>query len=185
MSLGSSTTHKIVGSRRGSVQMRHCSDSATLPQIVQKCTSFFTRTRVLASRSTSSLSAASRWKAMRWALFGPTPGSRPSSSIRSWTAPSYTVLPCSEAEARQVEPAPAGERTHALRGQLVGGALGVADGGHHEVLQRLDVVGVDRGGRDRESGELTGAGHGGRDELTTRRAGHLGLGQLLLRRGEV
>ena len=27
---------------------------------------------------------------MRWALLGPTPGSRPSSSIRSWTAPSYT-----------------------------------------------------------------------------------------------
>ena len=27
---------------------------------------------------------------MRWALLGPTPGSRPSSSIRSWTTPSYT-----------------------------------------------------------------------------------------------
>ena len=28
---------------------------------------------------------------MRWALFGPTPGNRPSSSIRSWTTPSYTT----------------------------------------------------------------------------------------------
>ena len=27
---------------------------------------------------------------MRWALLGPTPGSLPSSSMRSWTAPSYT-----------------------------------------------------------------------------------------------
>ena len=33
---------------------------------------------------------ASRWKAIRWAPLGPTPGSRPSSSIRSWRTPSYT-----------------------------------------------------------------------------------------------
>src|SRR5690606_39733252 len=30
------------------------------------------------------------WKALRWAQLGPTPGSEPSSSIRSWTIPSYT-----------------------------------------------------------------------------------------------
>src|SRR5436305_1189191 len=30
------------------------------------------------------------WNAMRCALFGPIPGNRPSSSIRSWMAPSYT-----------------------------------------------------------------------------------------------
>src|SRR5947209_16990763 len=30
------------------------------------------------------------WNAMRWALFGPMLGSRPSPSIRSWTTPSYT-----------------------------------------------------------------------------------------------
>src|SRR5665811_806908 len=29
---------------------------------------------------------------MRCALLGPTPGSRPSSSIRSWTTPSYTSV---------------------------------------------------------------------------------------------
>src|SRR4051812_25289 len=30
------------------------------------------------------------WKAIRCALLGPTPGSLPNSSMRSWTTPSYT-----------------------------------------------------------------------------------------------
>ena len=46
------------GSRRASLQMRHTSASATLPQIVQNFTSFFTRSKVAASRSTSGASAA-------------------------------------------------------------------------------------------------------------------------------
>ena len=58
-----------------------------------------------ASRSTSAGSAASRWNAMRCALLGPTPGSRPSSSIRSWTAPSYTrVRPSEAGQAEAAEP---------------------------------------------------------------------------------
>src|SRR4051794_30979233 len=139
--------------RRGSRQIRHCSPSATLKQVTQKRTSACTRCRAATSRPTSALSAASRWKAMRWALLGPTPGSRPSSSMRSWTAPSYTVGflgfgSCGEggSEARQAQAAAAeaaGQRTHAAGGELVGGALGVADGGDDEVLQRLDVVRVD------------------------------------------
>ena len=36
-------------------------------------------------------SSLSRWKAMRWADLGPTPGRRPSSSMRSWTGPAYTA----------------------------------------------------------------------------------------------
>src|SRR6185312_10051957 len=126
------------------------------------------RCRAATSRPTSVLSAASRWKAMRWALLGPTPGSRPSSSMRSWTAPSYTVIPSQKVagsgaggglEARQSQATAAaetaGQRAHRLRGELVGGALGVADGGDDEVLQGLDVVRVDGSGRDGERGELT------------------------------
>src|SRR3954453_17593099 len=105
---------------------------------------------------------------MRWALLGPTPGSRPSSSMRSWTAPSYTVgVPSDERvrglEARQAEAAAAGaagQRAHGLRGELVGRALRVADGGDDEVLQRLEVVGVDGGRRDGQRGQLARAGHG-------------------------
>ena len=59
---------------------------------------------------------------MRCALLGPTPGSRPSSSIRSWTAPSY--IGCSGRSAGRAgrgrrQPAEAaGERAHLLGGEL-------------------------------------------------------------------
>jgi len=72
--------------------MRHCSASATLPQMLQKRILSLTSTSALTSRFTSTASACSRWNAMRCAPLGPTPGKRPSSSIRSWTTPSYTSV---------------------------------------------------------------------------------------------
>src|SRR5689334_18273442 len=139
-SLGSSTTHRTSSTRRGSRQILHCSASATLQQVTQKRTSCWTRTSAATSRLTSADSAASRWKAIRWALLGPTPGRRPSSSIRSWTAPSYTVVlfavgrsEAGEAQAAATEATR--ERAHGALGELVGRALGVADGGDDEVLQ--------------------------------------------------
>src|SRR3954447_9747669 len=140
MSLGSSTTQSTSLLRRVSRQTRHCSDSATLKQVVQKRTSSFTLRRELASRFTSAGSADRTWKAIRWALFGPTPGSRPSSSIRSWMAPSYTGSESREGEAARA----AGRRTHLLLGQLPHRLGPVVDGGKHQILQRLDIVGVDR-----------------------------------------
>src|SRR5665648_865231 len=89
-SFGSSTTQMVASERRGSRQTRQFSSWATLPQMLQNLTRAFTSRSTSASRLTSSGSSASRWKAIRWALLGPIPGSRPSSSIRSWTAPSYT-----------------------------------------------------------------------------------------------
>ena len=80
---------------------------------------------------------------MRWALFGPTPGSRPSSSIRSWTAPSYMRT---ASEARQAEAAAQARRRadpSSRSASSLDGAVRVADGGDDQVLQRLDVVGVD------------------------------------------
>src|SRR5215210_3094236 len=180
--------------RRGSRQIRHCSPSATLKQTVQKRTSACTRCSAATSRPTSALSAASRWKAIRWALLGPTPGSRPSSSMRSWTAPSYTVgfLGSRECggrgraderglQARQTHAAEAaGQGAHAAGGELRGGPRGVADGGDHEVLQRVDVVRVDDGRGDGERGQLTAAGHRRRDQATAGGAGDLAAGELLL-----
>src|SRR5579875_2227002 len=130
--------------------MRHTSDSATLPQTLQNFTSLLTRSSVLASRSTSVGSVASRWKAMRCALFGPTPGSRPSSSIRSWTAPSY--MDDSERQAHAAETS--GERTHLFVRELGGGPVRVAHGGHDEVLQGFDVVGIDGLGIDGQRHQL-------------------------------
>src|SRR3954453_12086586 len=187
-SLGSSTTQMTSSTRRGSRQIRHCSPSATLKQVVQKRTSSCTRCSAATSRLTSADSAASRWKAMRCALFGPTPGSRPSSSMRSWTAPSYTVSLSSGGPPRplqagqpQAAAEAAGERPHAAGGEFVDGAGGVAEGRDDQVLQALDVVRVDGGGCDRHRGDLALAGHGDADPAAAGRAGDLLLRQLLLR----
>src|SRR5689334_24345769 len=140
-SLGSSTTQSTSLVRRVSRQTRHCSDSATLKQVVQKRTSSLTLRRAVDSRLTSAGSADRTWKAIRWALFGPTPGSRPSSSIRSWMAPSYTRSEPGQGQAT-------GGRPHLFLGERTLRLGGVVDGGEHEVFQRLDVVGVDRLGVD-------------------------------------
>ena len=82
-SLGSSTTHSTVASRRASAQIRQSSSADTLPHSAQNRTFSVTSISAETSRRTSVGSDWSRWKAMRWALFGPTPGNRPSSSMRS------------------------------------------------------------------------------------------------------
>ena len=89
-SLGSSTTQITAGSRRGSRHTRHCSSCATFPHSEQNRTFALTSDSTCARRRTSAGSAWRMWKAIRCALLGPTPGSLPSSSIRSWTTPSYT-----------------------------------------------------------------------------------------------
>src|SRR5687767_9826210 len=164
-------------SRRGSRQTRHSSCSLTLPQIRQKRTLSFTSVSAVTRRRTSAGSAASRWKAIRCALLGPTPGSRPSSSMRSWTAPSYIELHAREAEAAQS----AGERTHRAGLELLRLARSVADGRDDEVLEALDVVRVDRPGVDLQPEHLTGAGDRGADQVAAGAALDLGLGELGLR----
>src|SRR3954451_5124918 len=91
-SLDSSTTQMAVGSRRGSRQMLQVSCSEMFPQILQNLTRSLTWTTASTSRFMSSGSASRMWNAIRWADLGPMPGRRPSSSISSWTAPSYTGL---------------------------------------------------------------------------------------------
>ena len=60
-------------------------------------------------------------------------------------------------------------------GELVGRALGVVQGGDDEVLQRLEVVGVDGGRRDGDGGDVAAAGHRRRDQAAAGRAGDLAL----------
>ncbi|KNE86831.1 hypothetical protein PSTG_19802, partial [Puccinia striiformis f. sp. tritici PST-78] len=125
--------------------IRHCSSSETLPQMLQNFAFAFISTRASARRRTSTGSAASRWNAIRWAPFGPTPGSRPSSSIRSWTTPSYTgtAEPDRPAATRlvattqgaQVSPEPTGEGAQRLCREGVDLVLRVAVGGHDQVAE--------------------------------------------------
>src|SRR5271168_2516510 len=84
---------------------------------------------------------------MRCALLGPIPGSLPSSSIRSWTGPSNISVRSGLRHAQRAAHS-AGQRTELLLGQgrdLLGGVPKRAD---EQVLQRLDVVGVDDLGID-------------------------------------
>ena len=72
---------------------------------------------------------------MRCALLGPTPGSRPSSSIRSWTAPSYITCAVRQPGRSAGSPAPPDERAHLGLGEFRRRAVGVADRGDDEILQ--------------------------------------------------
>src|SRR5262245_56857170 len=176
-SLGSSTTQTELWSRRASRQIRQRVSSETLPHRSQKTTPSLTFCSAAISRPVSTGSAPSRWKAIRWALFGPTPGSRPSSSIRSWTGPSYiSRLQPGQPEAGE----PAGQRAHLVAGELLRVGRGVPDRGDDQVGEGLGVLGVDHLGVDGERLQFAGAGHGRGDRPAARAAGHLGVGQLFL-----
>ena len=71
----------------GSAQMPHSSPSLMLKHRWHHATRSLASAMARARRRASSLDSFSRWKAMRWADLGPMPGSRPSSSMRSWTGP--------------------------------------------------------------------------------------------------
>src|SRR3954453_12401718 len=139
----------VVSSRCGSRQIRHWLSSETLKQISQNLTVSLTFLSMAARRMTSSGSAARMWKASRWALFGPIPGSRPSSSIRSWIGPSYMAAVRNGSEGKAGDAAAqtagtAGDRAELLFLQLGGVRVGVADRGDDQVGERLHVVRVDR-----------------------------------------
>src|SRR5687768_2973876 len=157
-SRGSSTTQTMPASRRSSAQMPHNSPSATFQQRRQNEMRSFTSLMARASRRASSLGSFSRWKAMRWADLGPTPGSRPSSSISSWTGAAYTEAVASgrQPEAAEVEPTQR-VASGGLRG-LLHLRHGVVNCGEHEVFEHRHVVGVDHFGGDGDRLHLHAAG---------------------------
>jgi hypothetical protein len=78
-------------SRRSSWQIGQNSASATFQHRLQNRTFAFASVMARTSRATSSFGNFKRWKAMRCADFGPTPGNRPSSSMSAWTGCVYTA----------------------------------------------------------------------------------------------
>src|ERR1700676_3570555 len=90
---------------------------------------------------------------MRWALFGPMPGSLPNSSIRSWTGPSNNSEPrltqrVADAAGQRAQPALCQD------GDLLGGVAECAD---DEILQCFDVVGINDLGVDRDGHHVAAA----------------------------
>src|ERR1700719_1356696 len=102
----------------------------------------FTSAIALASESARWLSARSRGKARRCAVFGPTPGSRESSviSLSSGSGSCGTSRPLLLQESGWEAKAGA-ERLHLGRGQLPRSLERLGDRRDHQVLQDLHVLG--------------------------------------------
>src|SRR5271163_3929839 len=124
---------------------------------------------------------------MRCALFGPIPGSLPSSSIKSWTGPSN--MPVQESELRHLRrwrrwgrwsAQTTGQRAQPLLrhcGDLLGS---VGHGADDQGLQGLDVPGVDDLGIDLYRDHLAAALDDDLDQTSARFTVYLGVGELLL-----
>src|SRR5215211_712567 len=145
-------------SLRGSSQMRQRGSSARLKHTSHSPT--FSRTsRIASARAIASESGARRmWKASRWAVRCPTPGSFASSPISRWIGPAY--MACLGLETRQTHAAePAGDPTEPVRGQLLSGADRLVDGGEHHLRKHLDVLRVGCARIDRDLEEAQVAAH--------------------------
>ncbi len=103
------------------------------------------------------------WKASRWAVRLPMPGSLASSVTSRWIGGAFTAgsrrAPPEAGQAHRAEVQAAGEAAHLLLGQRLGRADRLVGRGEHEVLQQLDVLGIDRGGIDHDVLDLQIAGH--------------------------
>src|SRR5689334_3921914 len=110
--------------------------------------------RASASACTSAVGCFRRWKARRWAVFGPIPGSRWSASMsRPTDGGAFTqgrsgagrrAPPARRSEEpRELAPEPAGELRHLAGYHLPRLPERLVDGGEDEVLEHLGIVGGD------------------------------------------
>src|SRR4051794_4477372 len=175
---GSSTTQMRSASRRSSWQMRQRGSSARLKQISHIPMRSFTSRIASASAFASSASARRMWKASRWAVRCPIPGSLPSSVMRRWTGGAYKRL---EAQAQRAQVHAARQSAELRLLELLGGAQALVDGGEDHVLQQVGIVGVDRFRRDRDRLDHEVAGHLDLDHPAARGGLDLLVLELLLR----
>src|SRR5262245_30873715 len=126
--------------------------SLMLKQRSQNTTWSRTATRAAASVRASASGARSKWYVRRWAVLGPTPGSRANASMRRATGSISGVGTRRRSHARDAEPA--GHGRHLLLGDAPGVAERVVDGGDDQVLEHLDISRVDRVGIDRHRDQL-------------------------------
>src|SRR6185436_10876629 len=149
---GSSTTQMSSVSRRSSWQMRQRGSSARLKQTSQSRMRSLT-SRIASARARASSGSVRRmWKASRWAVRCPIPGSLPSSVIRRWTEGAYKRVsgPRSEAQPERAEVHAAREPAELGLLELLGGAHALVDRREDHVLQEVGIVGVDGLGGDHD-----------------------------------
>src|SRR6185503_4825190 len=88
------------------------------------------------------------------------PGSLESSAIRRLIGPAYTSLsPLHPGQAGNSPAAEPGNPAEPARGELLGGAERLVDGGGDHVLKELGLLGIDRLRGDGDLAELQVAGH--------------------------
>src|SRR6056297_926015 len=179
-SAGISTIQSWLASREAS---RHTGQTGSSENIRQRSHLPMPATasaRAADNRPAPSGSRSSRWKAMRWADFCPTPGRQRRVSM-SWTSSGeYTM---GESTERQLHPRrqahTRGEAGHLLPGRLLHPPDGIVHGRRDEVLEHLPVV-ADKLVVDLDSPHLVPAIHADLDHAGTGLAGHLDARQLLL-----
>src|SRR5918997_1829743 len=112
------------------------------------------------------------------------PGRRASSVMSRLTGAANNALHARQAQASETAEI-AGCRVHLARGQLLGRADSLVDGGLHHVLEHLDILGVDRAGVDRQLPQLQLAADLDGDHPAAGAGLHHLVLQLLLRLGHV
>src|SRR5688572_25212948 len=132
-------------SRRGAAQISHSSPSVSMRQRRQCTTPVTASSSARASARPPSRLRSSRWKAIRWADFGPTPGStRRASMGRASPGEYFTAAPSErELHARRELHAAHGAG-HVLLHGFADAPRRVVAGRGHEVLEHLAVGARDR-----------------------------------------
>src|SRR5689334_6205093 len=118
--------------------MLHGSVSGTLPQTEQKWTAACILRMASASSFTVSGGCRSMWNVSRCVVFGPIPGCDANAS----TARAIGSMVCTLGHAGQLHAA--GERAELVGRRFLSFAQRLVDGSHDQVLERLDVFGIDR-----------------------------------------
>src|SRR5262249_47073646 len=147
--------------------------------------------RASASAWTSAVGCFRTWKARRWAVFGPIPGSRWSASIsrptdggaftRGRSGAGWRAPPPQRSERpRELAPQPAGELRHLAGHHPPRFPERLVYGGEDEVLEHLGVVGADDLPVDLDGQDLLVAVGLDHDHPAARRGVHLALGDFLL-----
>ena len=149
--MGSSTTQITVGSRRGSRQIRHCVGLGDVAADLAEPHLVLDPFEGLGQPLDVGRLGREQVEGDALRALGPDAG-QPAELVDQVLDRAFEDH--RPGSPQTAEASTAGDRAHLLLGQRFELAPGVAQRRHDEVLQGLDVVGVDRGRADRQRGHL-------------------------------